>query len=161
MKTAGEYGSVRAVVSIVICGMFLLLSAQAFGQEWTAEQKEVWKAVETDIELFKKGDLEGILALRHDDVVIWWSNKPIPYDKELLEINYRSWFNYDKPVNWELNPLAIKVIGNVACVFYSYKFGGKIISGSSLTMETWIKQDNKWKKFGSLDASCDELPPCN
>jgi len=93
-------------------------------------------------------------------VLIWWGSKPIPFDKELLRFNLKGWFNYDKPVNWELEPRAIKVIGNVAIVFYTYKFSGQIVSRSSRTMETWIKQDNNWIKFGSLDASCDKLPPC-
>ena len=58
--------------------------------------------MEADYELFKQGDVDGIFASRHDDVVIWWGSKPIPYDKELLRFNYKGWFDYDKPVNWWL-----------------------------------------------------------
>jgi hypothetical protein len=74
---------------------------------------------------------------------------------------YKDWFDNDKPVNFESEPLAIKIIGNVAIVFYTSKFSGKIFSGRTRTMDTWIKQNNKWQKIGSFDASCDKLPPCN
>ena len=160
MKTQGKSLLARVSVSLLICGLIVFWGFQAIGEEWTAEQKEVWEVVVADYELFKKGDVDGILASRHDDVVIWWGSKRIPYDKELVRFNYKNWFDYDKPVNWELEPLAIQIIGNVATVCYTYKFGGKILSGSGRDMETWIKQDNKWLMINSFGASCDELPPC-
>ncbi|MEN8245679.1 MAG: nuclear transport factor 2 family protein [Thermodesulfobacteriota bacterium] len=148
------------IISIMVCVFIVASGFQAFGEEWTAEQKEVWKAVETDGELFKKGDVEGIMSLRHNDVLIWWSGKKVPYDKELLRNGYQSFIDFDKPQKWEINPLAIKIIGNMAIVFYSYKYSGNILAEHSRTMETWIKQDNKWLKLGGMDASCKELPPC-
>ena len=160
MKTKGRSLLARVSVSLFIGGLIVFLGFKVRGQEWTAEQKEVWNAVEADIELFKKGDVDGVLASRHDDVVIWWDSKPIPYDKELLRLNYKQGFDYDKPVNWELEPLAIKIIGNVASVFYTYKFSGIIFTGSSRAIQTWIKQDNKWLMINALTASCDKLPPC-
>ncbi len=50
-------------------------------------------------------------------------------DKKALMNNYKNWFASDKPVNWELKPLDIKVSGNVASVFYEEKFSGKRFSG--------------------------------
>jgi ketosteroid isomerase-like protein len=160
MKTKTMNLITWVLVSVILFGILLLWNSKAFGQEWTTEQKEVWKVVVADIELFKQGDIEGILAARHDDLVIWWGSKPIPFDKELLRFNYKGWFDYDIPDKWELEPLAIKIVGNVASVFYTYKFSGKILSGSGRDLETWIKKDNKWILINSLGASCDKLPPC-
>ena len=160
MKTKGTNFGTKISIYLLFCGLIVFWSFQVFGQEWTAEQKEIWKVVEADYELFKQGDLEGILASRHDDVVLWWSNKSIPLDKELLKLNYKRWLDYDKPVKWELEPLAIQVIGNVGNVFYTYKYSGKILSDSGRAMITWIKQDNKWQMIGGLTASCNKLPPC-
>jgi hypothetical protein len=148
------------LVSIILFGIILLWNSKAFGQEWTAEQKEVWEAVEADFEKFKQGDLEGILASRHNDVVIWYGDEAMPFNKKMASFNYKEWFDYDKPVKWELEPLAIKVIENVASVFYTYKFSGNILSGSGRDMETWIKQDNKWLMINSFSASCDTPPNC-
>ena len=160
MKTIGSYGLVRASVSIIICGMIVLGGVSAFGQDWTTEQKEVWNVVIADYEKFKQGDVEGLLASRHDDVVIWWGNRKIPFDKGLSGLNYKGWFKSDIPTNWELKPLAIKIVGNVASVFFTYKFSGSTLSGSGRDLETWIKQNNKWIMINAFSASCDKLPPC-
>ena len=73
---------------------------------------------------------------------------------------YNRWIKYDKPDMWEVEPLAIKIVGKVASVFFTYKFSGNITSDSGKELETWIKQDNKWILINSLGASCDKLPPC-
>ena len=160
MKTQGTSLLARVSVSLLICGLVVFWSFQVFGREWTAEQKEIWEVVVADYELFKQGDWEGILASRHENVVIWWTNEAWPFDKEMAPFNYRTWFDYDKPVKWELEPLAIKVVGNVASVAYTSKFSGKILSGRSRNMATWIKQNNKWLMINSFSASCDKLPLC-
>ncbi|UCE51309.1 MAG: nuclear transport factor 2 family protein [Desulfobacterales bacterium] len=162
MKTKGRNFGLRAVICLLFCGLILFWSFQVFGEEWTEEQKEIWKVVVADYESFKQGDLEGLKAARHDDVVIWWGNKFMPFDKKEAMDNYQGWFSWDKPVNWELKPLAINVVGNIAVVFYAYKYSGKIISNVGLgrAMKTWIKQDNKWQLIGGFSASCAELPPC-
>lgn len=148
------------IVSILVFVFIVTSGFHTLAEEWTAEQKEVWKAVETNGELMKKGDLEGVLSLRHNDVLFLWHDKTTTYDKAVLKKEYQDWFNNDKPVTWENRPIAIKIIDNIAIVFYSQKYSGKMFSGSTRIMETWIKQDNKWLILGSIDASCDKLPPC-
>lgn len=161
MKTNGAYGSVKAFVSIFISGMILLMSSQAFGQKWTAEQKEVWECVKQEVELSKKGDLEGLLALCHENIISWWGIRDVPYDKELLTFNWRRWFNYDLATTWELKPIAIKVSGNVASVMYNYNHIGEKVKSKGRKLETWVKENGKWLIFNSLSASCDKLPSCN
>jgi ketosteroid isomerase-like protein len=160
MKTKEMNLITWVLVSIILFGIIFLLNSKVWGQDWTAEQKEIWEVVISDVEKFKQGDLEGLLASRHDDVVIWWGDKPTPYHKKHLRFKYKEWFDNDKPVNWELKPLAIKIVGNVASVFYTYKFSGNITSGSGRDMATWIKQDNKWIMINGFGASCEKLPPC-
>ena len=52
------------IISIVVCVFIVASGFQALGADWTSEQKSVWKAVETDGELFKKGDVKGTIQLR-------------------------------------------------------------------------------------------------
>ena len=89
MKIKRTYSMARISVSIILCGMFIFWGFQVFGQEWTAEQKEIWEVVKADIELFKKGDLEGLSASRHEDVIIWWGSEAMPFDKKMAMVNYR------------------------------------------------------------------------
>jgi hypothetical protein len=122
MKTQKRIHLATVFISLFLCGSLVFYGFQAIGEEWTAEQKEVWKVVEADIEFFKQGDLEGLSASRHDDAVLWWSNSASPFDKRWSMMYYKDWFDNDRPVNFESEPLAIKIIGNVAIVFYTSKF---------------------------------------
>ena len=114
MKTIGVNGLTRVSISVFLCGVIVFWGASVFGQEWTAEQKEVWDVVVADYELFKQGDVEGILASRHDDVAIWYGNKKVPLNKELLKLNYKGWFDYDKPVSLKLELMWFKKNGHFA-----------------------------------------------
>ena len=160
MKTTGADGLLRAFVSGLICGMIVLGGVSAFGQKWTGEQKEVWKAVEANWETFKKGDVEAALAMKHENAVVWFGDEPMPITKELLSSFYKNWFDYEKPTNTKLKPLNIVIFGNVANVFLLWKIDGEKIKGKSRVVETWVKEGNKWLLIGSLVANCDKLPPC-
>ena len=160
MKTKDMNLITWIIVSIILFGILFLWNFKAFGEDWTAEQQEVWERVKTEVELFKKGDVEGLLALCHDDVVIWWAIRDVPYDKELLSWNWKGWFKYDLPTTWELKPVSIKVSGNVASVMYNFIHTGEKITSKGRKLETWVKQNGKWLIFNSLSASCDKLPSC-
>ncbi len=84
----------------------------------------------------------------------------MPLGKKIMKHHYKDWFDYDKPVAYELEPLVIQIFGNVANVFYSYKWNGKVLSDRARGLDTWIKKDNKWLKISYFTASCDELPLC-
>ena len=160
MKTAGAYVLVRASVFVFLFGMILLMSSQAFGQEWTAEQKEVWEAVQANWETFKKGDVEKALSMKHEHVVVWFGARPLPLTKEFLSFAYKSWLDYEKPTNAELKPLNINIFGNVANVYYIYKYDGEKLKDQGRVLETWVKEGNKWLAIGSLSSSCDKTSPC-
>lgn len=161
MKTIGAYGLVRAFVSIIICGIILLWGVAVFGQEWTAEQKEVIETVKAIWEATKNGDVEAIMATKHDAVVEWWGDHSFPIKMEDIRFNYKGWIQYEKPKSYNLEFYEINIFNNVANVFLSYKFEGKsgnLFKGRSII--TLVKKDNKWLSIGSLSSACDYRPPC-
>ena len=54
MKTNAINLLTWVLVSVILFGILLLWNSKALGQEWTAEQKEIWEVVEADFEKFKK-----------------------------------------------------------------------------------------------------------
>jgi ketosteroid isomerase-like protein len=164
MKTKTTHSIARISVSFILCGMVVFWGFQVFGEDWTAdwtgEQKEVWESVQDKWETFKKGDVKAALAFKHDDGVFWWSSSPIPLKKEFLENSYKSWFDYEKPTTAELKPLDINIFGNVANVYYLFKYKGDKLSDRSRVLETWIKQGNKWLQIGQHSSSCDKISSC-
>jgi len=158
MKTKIAILKTRILICIILCGILAFWNFQAFGEEWTEAQKEVWKSVQANWETLKNGDIEAALAAYHDDLVAWWVSKPEPFRKVHLKQIYRNWFDYDKLVSYELKPLAITVFNNIANVFYIYKWNGNILSDKGRRLEVWVKQDNKWLEIGGLTSSSDTLP---
>jgi ketosteroid isomerase-like protein len=152
----------KAFISLFLCGIIVFWGSQAIGEDLTAEQKEVWAAVQANWETFKAGDVEAALALKHDDMIAWFSSNPDPFKKESLRMAYNYWINSAKPAFVKLEPLNIHIFNNVANVFYLYKWesANKEISDRGRQLEIWVKQDNKWLMTGSLGSSCDTLPPC-
>ena len=90
MKTQGTNLLARVSVSLLICGLIVFSGFQVFGQQWTAEQKEIWKLVETEWELIKKGDVARIMRLLHDNSFIWWLDNKTPLEKEMIKKGYIS-----------------------------------------------------------------------
>jgi ketosteroid isomerase-like protein len=142
--------------------MIVFWGSQAIGADLTAEQKEVWAAVQANWETFKAGDVEAALALKHDDMIAWFTSNPDPLKKESLRATYNNWFNWAKPAFVKLELLNIHIFNNVANVFYLSKWesANKEKFGRGRQLEIWVKQDNKWLMTGSLGSSCDTLPPC-
>ena len=151
-----------AIISLFLCVIIVFWCSHAVGEDWTAEQKEVWAAVKAHSEAIKNGDVKTALAGQHEKMLAWFSVNPDPLKKELIQVEYKNWVGRFKPAFFKLEPLAINIVQNVANVFYLYKWesANKEYSGRSRVLETFIRQDNKWLATGSLFSSCDKPAPC-
>lgn len=126
---------------------------QAFGQEWSAEQKEVWKMEITYWDFFKEGDIKGYMELWHKDVIAWphWAQKPV--GKEALEkaTAVAPWF---KLLSYDLKPLAINIVGNFAFIYY--RFNNNVRADNQISSgrigHIWMKQDGKWQIIGGYSG---------
>ena len=161
MKLQGTNLVTRIAIFLLIYGIIVFWGFRVSGEEWTEAQIEVWNSLQTHWEYCKQGDLEGFLSLYHDDAIEWWQEKVIPLGKAEMKFNYKHWLVYDKPVSYELEALSIQIFGNVANVFYKAKWKGNRLSSHSRHLETWLKQDNKWKFVSGIEASCEKPPKCN
>ncbi len=158
MKTQKRAYRTVVFISLILCGIIVFWGEQVFAGEWTNTQKEVWKAIENIWEGLKLGKMD--VAAYVEGSLEWSSDQMEPYGGDKLKSNYESWFAYDKPVSYELKPLQILIYGNVANVFYVSKWKGKKIGDSGRHMETFVKQDNKWKFLGAMGCSCEQAPIC-
>jgi ketosteroid isomerase-like protein len=163
MKKQGRNLFAKALFSLLFSGVIVFWGFQVSAEDWNEAQKEVWKSVEAGWDLFVKGDIDAIAAIAAEGYLEWWPNDPSPFGNDYMKAKYKRWFDGNKPVSYELKPVALNIIGDVANVFYFYKWNGDkmpaTISGRQYS--TWIKQDNKWKFMGSMGCSCDRRPYCN
>jgi ketosteroid isomerase-like protein len=101
--------------------MFITLtSANAFGQTWSAQQKEVWTNVETYWSVQAKGDVEGFLSYFSQDYMGWDYGSPVPQGKtstaKYITMNMKN----SKMLFYDITPVAILVYGDIAIVDYYY-----------------------------------------
>ena len=155
----------RNFVPILLWGMMVFGSTQAFGEEWTAAQKEVLSAIDSLWEKRMQADLKGLEAMIHEDAIIWRPINAIPVEKIYIIGHDRKWLSYDpaKPVTYEIDPYEIQIFGDIANVFYSYKWKGKDgerFSGHNRALVTFKKQNCKWLIISGLYTSCKKLPKC-
>lgn len=123
-------------------------------QEFNDEQKAIFQEVQALWEHVKQGDLESVMSCIHDEAIFWWREMPRPYDKDKVKFKYRDWINSAKPESYELKPLSIQIIGNVANIYYLYKWSGQGGLRRGRVMNVYAKRNDKWLLFGSSAASC-------
>jgi hypothetical protein len=135
-----------AVVIVFFSFSFIL------AQEWTAEQKEVWKSVETYNQLADKGDVEGFIAYFHEDFSGWALGSVLPGNYAQRTEAMRHFMPKSQVLFSQIKPVGIAVLGNFAIVHYYY--GGLIKEGEEeeFTRQRWtdilMKQGDKWVLIG-------------
>ena len=133
---------------ITLC-LTLFISVQLSAQEWSDKQKEVWKNVETYWNLDVKRDLEGVLSYFHDDYSGWFNRSALPSNKASTSKSFAHFFETTKILLQEIQPVAIKIHGNMAIVHYYYSRLVKDVEGkernrSGRWTDILMKQGDKW-----------------
>jgi ketosteroid isomerase-like protein len=107
-------------VTLLLVAAALLVSPAATAQEWSAEQAEVWAAVEEAWEMSTQDDPALLMAMIHPDYIGWSYSADYPDDKASTQ----KWMDYNfKVTKWvlfDLKPMAIIVDGDFAIAHYFY-----------------------------------------
>jgi len=129
---------------------FLILNVGAIsGQEWSKEQKMVWKNVQDYWELSATGKIEEFLTYFDDNYLGWSKSDPLPSDKA----ESKKWMSYywekRKVMIYEIKPVGIKIFGEVAAVHYYYSIvikneEGKEKEYSGRWTDVLMKKGEKW-----------------
>ena len=153
----------RTIIIPILIGVCIISTGyQTLGAEWTIEQKEIWSVIQADWEANKSGDVESTLSCRHDKVLSIYSYDSIPYNKDQIRTSNQYWlYSDDRPTSYNIKPIAIGIIDNVAIVFYWYEWRSDLTGSSDKgrSMNTLIKLNNKWVTIGTMDASCEKPAP--
>ena len=163
MKTTTENVMRLVFIFLFLCGFISFSISQTNAKDWTETQKEVWTSAEAYWESCKQGDEKAVMDIHHDDCVIWLATRKLPADKYNIRLLFRPWITGpEAPASYELEPLSINVFGDVAIVYYTYTWGMKKKPSSDSffseqfhsgrTMQTFVKQNNKWLLIGHMNA---------
>ncbi len=120
-----------------------------------AEQK-IWEMEKNYWEFWIKGDIDGYMTIVHDDFIGWPASAKEPIEKEEGRDFVEKLLTQTKPINFDIKPLGISIIDNVAVVHYFLFWkdaeGNKVGKPYRIT-HTWIKQGGEWKVIGGMSST--------
>ena len=145
------------LLSLIFVGFF---TVQAFGQELSAEQKQVWEVTKATWELLKKGepDKEKYKANFHKDLFFLGLRSRLPESSNSWARKLKS---FVKVKSFELKPIEIKLFGNIAIVMYYYNYKDPWDNGfSGKSINIFLKEDGKWLLLSGMGSSCQKPSRC-
>jgi len=148
----------RAVKAVNILSLIIVVAiifstiGQAASIKLSPEQQKIWRLVELYWESAQNGDLESLMNLLHDKFVFWPQGYAVPYNKSEIKFLFGKWLTHNRPKMYELNPLAIQIIKNVAIVHYSYNTRGNWGPGNGRSTSVWMQNNEEWKLIGGMNG---------
>ncbi len=154
----------KLIITIaVLCAVFI--NSQIKGQNWTTQEKEIIKKVETGWtswqEAVNQKDHSIWLKATNptDDWICWWTQDQVPWDLSDTKRNFEL-FSKDiqKYYFQKIFPLSIKVNENVAFIWFYAYFAIEYKNGTTVTteekrFEAYQKIDGKWRWSAGMVAA--------
>ena len=142
-------------VFTVLLSVLSFQGSLAFGQEWTAAQKEIWRMEKTAWDLWKKGEIDAYKNLFHEDCVLFLSGyRALPSKADFWYIP--SWIE-----SFDLQqPSVIRVSGDMAIIVYIAHYETPSWKSKSKFTNVWKKQNGMWKILVYLANDCEKPTPC-
>jgi ketosteroid isomerase-like protein len=137
-------------LTIIFCFSF---TGFTLSQEWSAEQQEVWSAVEDYWAVSSKGDVDGFLSYFHSSFAGWGNNSVTSDNKAQREKFIRHFMPKSTTALYTITPEAIWVNGNFAFVHYNYTevevdMEGKERTSSGRWTDILMKDGRRWVMVG-------------
>jgi len=149
----------KAVKHLVLVGFvfgFGFICIQGFTNRIQADiETKIWQLEEQYWEYWVKGDIDGYLALLHEDFLGWPSSSVSPADKRAAREFVENYLSQTKPIAFGIKSGAIRIISNTAIVHYiviSKDEDGNQIGDPYRITHTWIEQDGTWKVMGGMSS---------
>jgi len=132
---------------------------QPSAAELSPAQRQVWERETTYWKLWKAADVEGFMALWDPHLADWPHATASPVDRVALRGMVEKQFAFIRAgtFDYELHPLSVTVLDDVAVTFYTvhtiYRAAdGTESSGDSRLTHTWLRTDGSWRIVGGMSA---------
>lgn len=135
-------------LSMIIAVFLLCNPLTAISQDWSAEQLEVWEAVEKLTNDFYAGEVDNLDT--HPEFIFWNSMNSAPGDKQTAVLLDKAWFAQGvKYYGASATPLTIKVHGEFATV-NSYIRVYEVLPGEESRAFITGRFHSDWKKENGI-----------
>lgn len=122
-------------------------------QQWTSEQQEVWKTVQTYNKYAENRDIQSYINSFDESYSGWGYDNDVPEGKKALVNSLDFWFNNSKIIYLTIIPATIWVKGDFAYVHYHFTTVRENKEGKSEWVKgRWtdilMKENGKWLIIG-------------
>ena len=146
-------------VAVPMLAVVFLVTSVAVGFELTEEQKEAWNALEEQVALNMKKDLEAEKQYIHPKACLWGDRFPAPVSPSPKLYSFAAkWLGaQDEVVAHHMVPVSVVVVDDVAIInFYLHMLtkdkegeqGEMVIRGHN----TWKKEKGRWLLFSTYNT---------
>ena len=100
----------------------------------------------------------GVMTFWNEEGVVWPMGTPQPSrNSEVRKAYLEDLFARVKVVTFEIQPMAIKIFGDVAVVHYFIDWVSRDSDGNEEKQKTrithtWMKKDGQWRIIGGMSA---------
>lgn len=138
---------------VFILILFLSTINNVSSQQWSAEQKEVWTAVEAALATSISDKPLDFFNYLDESYIGWNYEYETPSTKADVKIAHEYWSKKDKTVYYSITPVRIWVNGNFAYVHYYYSVVYENTSGTPTSTkgrytDILMKKEGKWLCVG-------------
>jgi ketosteroid isomerase-like protein len=144
--------------SSLTLAVLMLWSSMGIAQNWSSSEKEIWNLEKDYLTHLKDTDFQALSAFWHQRFIGWpsHSSEPVLRDDGIASLEELS--QSMKILSFHLNPLTIRVIGEVALVHYRVDLeilnaGGDRLENSYRITHTWLKDEGSWKILGGMSST--------
>jgi ketosteroid isomerase-like protein len=146
------------VLTVVMVGAAGPPSLAAAEREATSVQSHIWELERNYLRHLQDEDLSGLADFWHEGFVGWPSHATAPVDRATAAASVSTLLDSVRIVSFELHPLMIRVIGNVAVVHYRLDWEIEDADGSSSTVSyrithTWLEENGKWRILTGMSSA--------
>lgn len=139
----------------------LLWSAGIFAQQWSPEQQELWKGVQTYWEAGMSSDPSMMLSYWDDSYYGWNYENGAPGTKADVTKAMNYWYKKGKVQYYNITPARIWVNGNFGYAHYYYVMVTESPDGKPTTergrwTDILMKKDGKWMLVGDHGGEVDD-----
>lgn len=140
---------------------FLLSFNSSFAQQWTAEQQDLWKGVQTYWEAGMADDPSAMLSYWDDSYYGWSYESGAPGTKADVTKSMNYWYSKGKLQYYTITPARIWVNGNFGYAHYYYVMVTEGNNGTPMTergrwTDILMKKDGKWVLVGDHGGETDD-----
>jgi hypothetical protein len=136
-------------LSLLVLSIGIAIRCEASEKKWSYAQKEVWKMEQIEWEFWKQGNVKRCMLLYHKNYVGWPSRSAEPVRKSHAAAHMKGRIIH----SYDIEPLEINIIGNIAIVHYCYsccETNGKTHSGR--VTHIWLNENGRWRLIGGMTA---------